>query len=210
MRVLKYAFRRESYSIGGDYCVYYHIWHFSSGAWIWPLLHGETFWYFGAWIFNWHGAKIICNAQKWHDLYDSLVTTWRLCPHGRDGGWWIWNRSRHASNLAVRRTRNCSKKINTSDKVTTLNGVPFQIAKTDLQKELWIEGYESGDESELKRYSVSHDATIVESDGTEVQIAPVDVQFQSASLINRMLTNFAGPFNNFILAIVAFALFAFF
>ncbi len=101
------------------------------------------------------------------------------------------------------------QKINTSDKVTTLNGVPFQIAKTDLQKELWIEGYESGDESELKRYSVSHDATIVESDGTEVQIAPVDVQFQSASLINRMLTNFAGPFNNFILAIVAFALFAF-
>ncbi|MDG2981614.1 RIP metalloprotease RseP [Latilactobacillus curvatus] len=98
------------------------------------------------------------------------------------------------------------QKINTSDKVTTLNGVPFQIAKTDLQKELWIEGYESGDESELKRYSVSHDATIVESDGTEVQIAPVDVQFQSASLINRMLTNFAGPFNNFILA---FALFAF-
>ncbi len=79
-----------------------------------------------------------------------------------------------------------------------------------MQKELWIEGYESGDESELKRYSVSHDATIVESDGTEVQIAPVDVQFQSASLINRMLTNFAGPFNNFILAIVAFALFAFF
>lgn len=101
------------------------------------------------------------------------------------------------------------QKINTSDKVTTLNGVPFQIAKTDLQKELWIEGYESGDESELKRYSVSHDATIVESDGTEVQIAPVDVQFQSASLINRMLTNFAGPFNNFILAIVAFVLFAF-
>ncbi|SPC38844.1 inner membrane zinc metalloprotease required for the extracytoplasmic stress response mediated by sigma(E) (YaeL) [Latilactobacillus fuchuensis] len=100
------------------------------------------------------------------------------------------------------------QRINTSDKVTTLNGVPFQIAKTDLQKELWLEGYEAGDESELKRYSVLHDATIIEADGTEVQIAPVDVQFQSATLINRMLTNFAGPFNNFILAIVAFILFA--
>ncbi|WP_419373417.1 hypothetical protein, partial [Acinetobacter ursingii] len=44
------------------------------------------------------------------------------------------------------------QQINTSDKVTTLNGVPFQIAKTDLQKELWVEGYEGGDESEMKRY----------------------------------------------------------
>ena len=101
------------------------------------------------------------------------------------------------------------QQINTSDKVTTLNGVPFQIAKTDLQKELWVEGYEGGDESEMKRYPVLHDATIIEEDGTEVQIAPVDVQFQSATLINRMLTNFAGPFNNFILAILAFILFAF-
>lgn len=101
------------------------------------------------------------------------------------------------------------QQINTSDKVTTLNGVPFQIAKTDLQKELWVEGYEGGDESEMKRYPVLHDATIIEADGTEVQIAPVDVQFQSATLINRMLTNFAGPFNNFILAILAFILFAF-
>ena len=104
--------------------------------------------------------------------------------------------------------RGVVQQINTSDKVTTLNGVPFQIAKTDLQKELWLEGYEAGDESIVKRYSVDHDATVIESDGTEVQIAPVDVQFQSATLLNRMLTNFAGPFNNFILAIVAFIIFA--
>ena len=104
--------------------------------------------------------------------------------------------------------RGVVQQINTSDKVTTLNGVPFQIAKTDLQKELWLEGYEAGDESVVKRYSVDHDATVIESDGTEVQIAPVDVQFQSATLLNRMLTNFAGPFNNFILAIVAFIIFA--
>lgn len=89
------------------------------------------------------------------------------------------------------------------------NGIPLSVTATDLEKELWIEGYENGDETEVKRYSVDHDATIVESDGTEVQIAPVDVQFQSAKLWQRMLTNFAGPMNNFILAIITFAILAF-
>jgi len=99
--------------------------------------------------------------------------------------------------------------INASKKTTLFNGIPLSVTATDLEKELWIEGYENGDESEVKRYTVHHDATIVESDGTEVQIAPVDVQFQSAKLWQRMLTNFAGPMNNFILAIITFAILAF-
>ncbi len=36
-----------------------------------------------------------------------------------------------------------------------------------------------------------------------------NVQFQSAKLWQRMLTNFAGPMNNFILAIVLFIILAF-
>ena len=99
--------------------------------------------------------------------------------------------------------------INASKKTTLFNGIPLSVTATDLEQDLWIEGYENGDESELKRYRVHHDATIVESDGTEVQIAPVDVQFQSAKLWQRMLTNFAGPMNNFILAIITFAILAF-
>ncbi len=99
--------------------------------------------------------------------------------------------------------------INASKKTTLFNGIPLSVTATDLEKELWIEGYENGDESEVKHYAVDHDATIVESDGTEVQIAPVDVQFQSAKLWQRMLTNFAGPMNNFILAIITFAILAF-
>ncbi|MFB9769287.1 RIP metalloprotease RseP [Lactiplantibacillus modestisalitolerans] len=99
--------------------------------------------------------------------------------------------------------------INASKKTTLFNGIPLAITATDLEKELWIEGYENGDESTVKRYPVDHDATIIESDGTEVQIAPVDVQFQSAKLWQRMLTNFAGPMNNFILAIITFAILAF-
>ncbi|KIS03630.1 RIP metalloprotease RseP [Paucilactobacillus wasatchensis] len=94
--------------------------------------------------------------------------------------------------------------INASNKTALFSGLPLQVAAADLVDELWIEGYVNGDESELKRYSVNHDATIIESDGTEVRIAPRDVQFQSASLPHRMMTNFAGPMNNFILALVVF------
>jgi len=99
--------------------------------------------------------------------------------------------------------------INASKKTTLFNGIPLSVTATDLEKDLWIEGYENGDETELKHYQVQHDATIIENDGTEVQIAPVDVQFQSAKLWQRMLTNFAGPMNNFILAIITFAILAF-
>jgi len=99
--------------------------------------------------------------------------------------------------------------INTSNKNSLFQGIPVTVVKTDLEKDLFLEGYENGDESELKRYAVAHDATIVESDGTEVQIAPVDVQFQSASLPHRMITNVAGVFNNFILTILVFTILSF-
>lgn len=100
-------------------------------------------------------------------------------------------------------------KINSSSKKGLVTGIPVQISDWDLEKELWIEGFENGDENLLKRYSVSHDAMIIEEDGTEVKIAPIDVQFQSAKLLNRLMINFAGPMNNFILAIVTFIILAF-
>lgn len=100
-------------------------------------------------------------------------------------------------------------KINTSKKVQLHNGIPLEVLSFDLEDDLYITGYVSGDESQEKRYEVDHDATIIEENGTEVQIAPRDVQFQSATLGNRMLTNFAGPMNNFILAAILFILIAF-
>src|SRR5699024_3750512 len=74
----------------------------------------------------------------------------------------------------------------------------------DLVDNLTISGYVNGDESQLVTYNVDHDATIIEQDGIEVRIAPRDVQFQSAKLWQRMLTNVAGPMNNFILSIILF------
>lgn len=95
-------------------------------------------------------------------------------------------------------------RINTSQKVTLQGGIPVQVGKVDLVHELVMEGYENGDESELKTWHVNHDATIIEEDGTELVIAPEDVQFQNASVWKRLLVNFAGPMNNFILSILVF------
>lgn len=99
--------------------------------------------------------------------------------------------------------------INASSKTTLFQGVPLQLVATDLTDELWVKGYVNGNEEELKTYSVDHDAVVVEHDGTQVQIAPRDVQFRSASLPARMMTNFAGPFNNFILSLVVFIILGF-
>lgn len=99
-------------------------------------------------------------------------------------------------------------KINTSQKKMLKGGLPLIVTDWDLQKEMWIEGYENGDESQVKRFNVKRDAMITEEDGTEIQVAPLDVQYQSVSVPKRIVTNFAGPFNNFILAIIAFGLVA--
>ena len=95
-------------------------------------------------------------------------------------------------------------KINTSKKVQLPHAIPMEVVDFDLEEKLTIAGYINGNEQEKFAYAVDHDATIIHEDGVEVRIAPKDVQFQSAKLWQRMLTNFAGPMNNFILAFVLF------
>lgn len=95
-------------------------------------------------------------------------------------------------------------KINTSKKVQLPHAVPMEVVDFDLEEKLTIAGYINGNEQEKVAYAVDHDATIIHEDGVEVRIAPKDVQFQSAKLWQRMLTNFAGPMNNFILAFILF------
>jgi len=101
------------------------------------------------------------------------------------------------------------QQINPSQKVQLPDSIPLELTGFDLERELFLKGYVYGDENEEKTFQINHDATIFEEDGTEVQIAPIDVQFQSASLWQRIVTNFAGPLNNFLLAIVLFTLVAF-
>lgn len=101
------------------------------------------------------------------------------------------------------------KKINLSKKIQLTNAIPMELIRYDLDEALTITGYVNGDETQEVTYAVDHDASIIEADGTELRIAPRDVQFQSAKLWQRMLTNFAGPMNNFILAILLFIVLAF-
>ncbi len=90
------------------------------------------------------------------------------------------------------------------------NVVFLEVERADLNKELWVEGYDEDDEGEdphLKRYAVARDAVIVEN-GKETLIAPYDRQFDSKSLGHRFMTIFAGPLFNFILAFFIFLLMA--
>jgi len=100
-------------------------------------------------------------------------------------------------------------KINTSQKVQLENAVPIEVTSYDLTDELKITGFINGNEQNVGTYPVSHEAMIIEEDGTQLRIAPRDVQFQSAKLWQRMLTNFAGPMNNFLLTIVLFIVIVF-
>lgn len=77
----------------------------------------------------------------------------------------------------------------------------LETERSDLEKELWIEGYD--EDERLVRYNVSRKAVIVEN-GKETLIAPYDRQFGSKSLGKRAMTIFAGPLFNFILSFFIF------
>jgi len=61
-------------------------------------------------------------------------------------------------------------------------------------------------DGETERYDV-HPQALVVARGRETQIAPIDRQFGSKTVGQRALAIFAGPFMNFILAFVLFALY---
>lgn len=99
--------------------------------------------------------------------------------------------------------------IDLSDNPVQTSGVPIDVLDYDFDEELYIKGNMAGDTEEVVTYSVNEDAILVKEEGTRLQIAPANRQFPNAPLLNRILTNFGGPLNNFILAIVAFTLLAF-
>ena len=93
------------------------------------------------------------------------------------------------------------KRINLSGKKLDQTALPMQVTQFDFEDKLFIRGLVLEEE---KTFAVNHDATVVEADGTEVRIAPLDVQYQNATIWGKLITNFAGPMNNFILGVVVF------
>lgn len=81
------------------------------------------------------------------------------------------------------------------------NVLQLEVEKADLDRELFIEGYD--EDGEFARFAIARNAVIIEK-GQETLIAPYDRQFESKSLASRAMAIFAGPLFNFILAFFIF------
>lgn len=103
----------------------------------------------------------------------------------------------------VTNEENIVEKVVLNQNTQYQNVIFLEVERADLERELWIEGYD--EEDKLVRYNVSRTATIVEN-GTELLIAPLDRQFNSKSVGARAMAIFAGPLFNFILAFFIFVL----
>ena len=147
------------------------------------------------------GPKIFSHIGK-----DGTAYTIRILPLGgyvRMAGW-SDDATEIKTGTPVSLTLNEEGKVirvNLSGKKIDQTALPMNVTSFDFEDKLEITGLVL---EESRTYSVDHDATIVEADGTEVRIAPLDVQYQNATIWGRLITNFAGPMNNFILGIVAF------
>ena len=78
-------------------------------------------------------------------------------------------------------------RINLSGKNIDQTALPMNVTSFDFEDKLEITGI------------------VLE----ETKTSPLDVQYQNASIWGRLITNFAGPMNNFILSIVVYSLLAF-
>ncbi|TFE02792.1 RIP metalloprotease RseP [Jeotgalibacillus salarius] len=88
--------------------------------------------------------------------------------------------------------------LNNKDRYPDLRVV--EVAEADVEKDLYIKGYEEGEEI-LQTFKLSETTVFVE-DGVETQVAPYNRQFNSKKLHQRFLTIFAGPAMNFVLAFI--------
>ena len=152
------------------------------------------------------GPKIFAHTGK-----DGTVYTIRILPLGgyvRMAGWGEDTTEIKTGSPASLTLGKDGKvrRINLSDRQVDQTALPMNVTAYDLEDKLTITGLVLG---ETKTYEVDHDATIVEEDGTELRIAPKDVQYQNASIWGRLITNFAGPMNNFILGVLVFIILAF-
>ncbi|HEM4072324.1 TPA: RIP metalloprotease RseP [Streptococcus suis] len=152
------------------------------------------------------GPKIFAHTGK-----DGTLYTIRILPLGgyvRMAGW-------GEDKTEIKTGSPASLSLNEAGVVTRINlsgkqldslSLPMNVTSFDFEEKLEITGLVL---EESKTYTVDHDATIVEEDGTEVRIAPLDVQYQNATVWGRLMTNFAGPMNNFILGIFVFIMLIF-
>ncbi|GKV64158.1 MULTISPECIES: RIP metalloprotease RseP [Sporosarcina] len=93
------------------------------------------------------------------------------------------------------------EKIYLNRNVSNPNILNVEVEKSDLDRELFIEGYD--EDGQFVHLNIARTAMIIEK-GQETLIAPYDRQFESKSLGKRSMAIFAGPLFNFILAFFIF------
>lgn len=146
-----------------------------------------------------------------HTGQDGTLYTIRILPLGgyvRMAGWGE-DKTEIKTGTPASLTLNADgivTRINLSGKQLDNLSLPMNVTSFDFEEKLEITGLVL---DESKTYQVDHDATIVEEDGTEVRIAPLDVQYQNATVWGKLITNFAGPMNNFILGTLIFIILVF-
>ncbi|HFR3774070.1 TPA: RIP metalloprotease RseP [Streptococcus suis] len=146
-----------------------------------------------------------------HTGQDGTLYTIRILPLGgyvRMAGWGE-DKTEIKTGTPASLTLNADgivTRINLSGKQLDNLSLPMNVTSFDFEEKLEITGLVLDDS---KTYKVDHDATIVEEDGTEVRIAPLDVQYQNATVWGKLITNFAGPMNNFILGTFIFIMLVF-
>lgn len=147
------------------------------------------------------GPKLYSHVDKEGTLY--TIRSLPLGGYVRMAGW-------GDDSTEIKTGTPASLSLDASGKVTRINlsqnrldpnSLPMHVTAYDLEDKLTITGLVL---EETKEFDVAHNATIVEEDGIEVRIAPLDVQYQNASIWGRLITNFAGPMNNFILGLLVF------
>ncbi|APH05225.1 RIP metalloprotease RseP [Bacillus weihaiensis] len=93
------------------------------------------------------------------------------------------------------------EKIILNNKEKYPSATVIEVEHVDLEHDMFISGYEHGEDDHIKRFEVSETSFFI-LDGQETQIAPYNRQFQSKKVSQRIAAIFAGPAMNFLLAFV--------
>jgi len=105
--------------------------------------------------------------------------------------------------IAIRRKEQQITHIYTDQLDKHPQAIQGRVEQADLEKALFIKLNVDG---EMIEYSL-HPTAVVIAKGKETQIAPINRQFSSKTVIQRAKCIFAGPFMNFVLAFALFILF---
>lgn len=98
--------------------------------------------------------------------------------------------------------------VKVKEPLASQDWTPLQVDDADLVDSCQITG-RLKEGSDLISYPLDKTAVIYDEEGLGRQIAPRERHLQAQSVGRQFWINLAGPFNNFVLAIVVFTLFAF-